>query len=168
VGSIIGAYPELKSIDHLNSGTNNELKGVVIGNDVVIREYVQIHQGSLTPTSIGDRSFLMNQTYIAHDCQVGIESVLASSVLLAGSVVIGPGANLGMGTTVHQGIVVGKLSMVGMGSAVTRDVPNFMKVYGVPARIHGVNEIGMDRAGMTTKEINSAREIASKLMVLSD
>jgi UDP-N-acetylglucosamine acyltransferase len=104
----------------------------------------------------------MNQTYIAHDCEIGSDAVLASSVLLAGNVNIGNQANLGMGTKVHQGISIGRLSMIGMGSVVTREIPDFMKAYGVPARIRAANEIGMERAGMPQSEIEAARTRASE------
>jgi UDP-N-acetylglucosamine acyltransferase len=161
-GVVIGAYPEHLSVNHLHSSVSGKFQGVVVGSGVVIREYAQIHQGLTKPTRIGDGAFLMNQAYIAHDCEVGDEVVLASSVLLAGNVTIGIGANLGMGTKVHQGVSIGRLSMVGMGSVVTRTIPDYVKAYGVPAKIHGANEIGMKRAGMLESDIESAIEIASR------
>ena len=154
-GVILGAYPEHRSVNHLDDSSFEKLHGVRIGSRVVIREYAQIHQGFTKPTLIGDGAFIMNQTYIAHDCEIGSDAVLASSVLLAGNVNIGNQANLGMGTKVHQGISIGRLSMIGMGSVVTRAIPDYVKAYGVPARIQGANEIGMERAGMSRFEIES-------------
>jgi UDP-N-acetylglucosamine acyltransferase len=161
-GVIIGAYPEHRSVNHLDKSSFLELPGVHIGSRVVIREYAQIHQGLEKTTRIGNEAFIMNQTYIAHDCEVASGAVLASSVLLAGNVSIGIQANLGMGAKVHQGVSIGRLSMIGMGSVVTRSIPDFMKVYGVPARIHGANEIGMERAGMSIVEIEAAKRVAAK------
>jgi UDP-N-acetylglucosamine acyltransferase len=161
-GSVIGALPEYRSLDHKGPGVFESLAGVTIGSGVVIREYCQIHQGLKRPTRIDDGAFIMNQTYIAHDCEVGSEAVLASSVLLAGNVVVGIQANIGMGAKVHQGLSIGRLSMVGMGSVVTRDVPECMKSYGVPSRVHGVNEIGMERAGMSQADITAANILALK------
>ena len=161
-GVILGAYPEHRSVNHLEKSSFLELPGVHVGSRVVIREDAQIHQGLDKETRIGNEAFIMNQTYIAHDCEVGSGAVLASSVLLAGNVTIGTQANLGMGTKVHQGISIGRLSMIGMGSVVTRSIPDFMKVYGVPARIHGANEIGMERAGMSIGEIEAAKRVAAQ------
>ena len=47
------------------------------------------------------------------------------------------GASLGAGTILLPGITVGRFAMVGAGSLVTRDVPDFALVYGSPAQVHG-------------------------------
>jgi acetyltransferase-like isoleucine patch superfamily enzyme len=47
------------------------------------------------------------------------------------------GASLGAGAILLPGITVGRFAMVGAGSLVTRDVPNFALVYGGPAQVHG-------------------------------
>jgi UDP-N-acetylglucosamine acyltransferase len=38
--------------------------------------------------------------------------------------------------------------MVGMGSVVTKPVPPFAMAYGSPARVKGVNVVGMQRKGI--------------------
>lgn len=155
----IGAIPEVRSIDHLAVDSEISSPGIRIGNNVVIREAAQIHQGWKQPTIIGSNSFIMNQVYIAHDCFVGEHSTLASSVLLAGNVRIGNMANLGLGATVHQGKEVGTLAMVGMSSVITRDLPAFSKCYGSPARVVGINLVGLERAGFSEKQIDRITEI---------
>lgn len=142
--TVIGASPEIRSIDHLDPTPTH---GVILGSENVIREAVQIHGGWHNTTTVGDRAFIMNQCYIAHDCCLGNDVTLASSVLLAGHVTVESGANLGMGTTVHQRRIVGSGAVVGMGSVVSRDIPLLAKAYGNPARIHGANVIGIERAG---------------------
>lgn len=47
------------------------------------------------------------------------------------------GATVGANATVVCGVTVGRYALVGAGSVVTRDVPDFALVYGVPARRHG-------------------------------
>jgi UDP-2-acetamido-3-amino-2,3-dideoxy-glucuronate N-acetyltransferase len=47
------------------------------------------------------------------------------------------GATIGANATVVCGSVIGRYAMVGAGSVVTGDVPDFALVYGVPARQHG-------------------------------
>lgn len=47
------------------------------------------------------------------------------------------GATIGANATVVCGVTVGRYATVGAGSVVTRDVPDFALVYGVPARQRG-------------------------------
>lgn len=47
------------------------------------------------------------------------------------------GASIGANAALKCGITVGQWAMIGAGSVVTRDVPNFALVYGVPGRHQG-------------------------------
>lgn len=148
-GAMIGAPPEVRSWPHPDdAGAPSSGNGIRIGNHNTLREYVQVHQGWHAVTILEDDVFIMNQSYVAHDCVVESGVTLASSVLLAGHVRVGASANLGLGTMVHQRRYVGVGAMVGMGSVVTRDLPPYAKAYGSPARIHGANVVGMERAGL--------------------
>lgn len=51
--------------------------------------------------------------------------------------VVRQGATVGANATVVCGVTIGRYAMVGAGSVVTRDVPDFGLVYGVPARSQG-------------------------------
>lgn len=51
--------------------------------------------------------------------------------------VVRKGASIGANATVLPGITIGTGAIVGAGSVVTRDVPDFAKVFGNPARIQG-------------------------------
>lgn len=161
-GAIIGAPPEVRSFVHPIASVDVSGNGVVIGSRNVIREGVQIHQGWKNQTRLGDDAFIMNQAYIAHDCELDDGVTLASSVLLAGHVKVGNGANLGLGTVVHQRVEIGAGSMLGMGSVVTRDLPPFAKAYGSPARVHGANSVALERHGITRESISQLTEVYSK------
>ena len=50
---------------------------------------------------------------------------------------IGAGADIGVNAVILPGITVGRGAIVGAGAVVTRDVPEFAKVAGVPARVIG-------------------------------
>ena len=63
------------------------------------------------------------------------ETIVPKAVRIDDDVWIGSHAVIMPGTT------VGKGSVVGAGSVVTRDVPPYAIVYGVPARIHGYREM---------------------------
>ena len=50
---------------------------------------------------------------------------------------IGEGATIGANATILCGLTIGKFAMVGAGAVVTRNVPPFALVTGVPARLQG-------------------------------
>jgi acetyltransferase-like isoleucine patch superfamily enzyme len=52
-------------------------------------------------------------------------------------VTVEQGASIGGGCTVLPGITIGRFALVGAGSVVTRDVPDFALVFGNPARQMG-------------------------------
>ena len=45
------------------------------------------------------------------------------------------GCSVGANSTIVCGVTIGKYSMIGAGSVVSKDVPDFALVYGVPAKI---------------------------------
>ncbi len=51
--------------------------------------------------------------------------------------VIGKGASIGANSTIVCGHNIGRYALVGAGSVVTKDVPDYAMVYGNPARIRG-------------------------------
>jgi UDP-N-acetylglucosamine acyltransferase len=153
-GTSIGAPPEITGARHNLAWTDDlEHAGVVIEDDVVIRELVVIHQGSRRPTTVGAGSWLLNRCYLAHDVQTGPGVTVSAGVSVGGHATIRAGANLGMNAVVHQGRSVGDRAMVGMGTAVTRDIPPFAKAYGVPLRLAGVNVVGLRRGGVSEASI---------------
>jgi UDP-N-acetylglucosamine acyltransferase len=162
IGAVIGAPPEVRDWPHptdvmqLSSGG-----GIEIGNGNIIREYAQVHQGWHEKTRLGDENFIMNQVYVAHDCQVEDHTTLASNVLLAGHVRIGSGSNLGLGTVVHQRTYIGNGAMLGMASVVTRDIPPYSKAFGNPATVRGVNRVGMERRNIAASTIDATDGVYS-------
>lgn len=56
------------------------------------------------------------------------------------------GASIGAGSVILPGVTIGRFALVGAGSVVTRDVPDFGLVMGNPARLVGyVDEAGARR-----------------------
>jgi serine acetyltransferase len=66
------------------------------------------------------------------------------------------GASLGSGAILLPGITIGRFAMVGAGSLVTRDVPDFALSYGSPAQVHG----HVCRCGTTLRFENGAASCA--------
>lgn len=52
-------------------------------------------------------------------------------------ILIKTGASLGARTVVLPGVTIGKFALVGAGSVVTKDVPDYALVYGNPAKVVG-------------------------------
>jgi UDP-N-acetylglucosamine acyltransferase len=152
---VIGTPAEIRGVDHGTDVGGAAGAGIAIGNGNVVREYTTIHQGHYALTRIGDGCFLMNRVYIGHDGVIGDSVTMASGATLGGHVHVGASANLGMGTIVHQRRVLGPLTMVGMGSVVTRDLPPFSLAYGNPCRVRSANRVGMQRAGVPSATIEA-------------
>lgn len=127
--------------------------GVRIGDRNRIREYVSIQQGTWRASGIGSDNYLLRGSHVGHDVLLDDGVTLACNVLLGGHTHVWCYANLGMGTVVHQGGRVGPGAMVGMGSAVRREVGAFTISVGNPARVSGVNVVGLSRMGMDEESI---------------
>jgi UDP-N-acetylglucosamine acyltransferase len=149
----IGQPPEHRDAPHSSWAAEPSGPGVVIGDRNILHEFVAVQQGISRATTIGDGCFVMDKSHIAHDCLVGEGGSIACSVMLGGHVTIEAGANLGLNAVVHQGRTVGVGAMVGMASVVTKDIPPFAIAYGSPARVNGINKVGLERAPMTAEMI---------------
>jgi UDP-N-acetylglucosamine acyltransferase len=122
--------------------------GVRIGDRNRVREYVSIQQGTWRASELGNESYVLRGSHIGHDVVVDDQVTLACNVLLGGHTHVWSFANLGMGTVVHQHGRVGPGAMVGMGSSVRREVGAFTICVGNPARVTGVNAVGLSRRGV--------------------
>lgn len=124
---------------------------VIIGEANTIREFATIHRatGESNETSVGDRNYIMAYAHVTHNCRVGSGVVLANSVNMAGHVTIEDYATIGGVTPIHQFVRVGKYSFIGGGSRIPMDVAPFVKVAGSPARVSGLNSIGLQRHGLS-------------------
>ena len=145
-GSCIGSPPQdLK----YKKGTKSFLK---IGNNNIIREYVTLNPGTEEEglTSLGNDNLLMAYSHVAHDCKVGNECVIANAGTLAGHVTLEDKVVIGGLTAIHQFVRVGKLSIIGGCSKVVQEIPPFSTCDGHPARIYGLNLIGLRRSKMST------------------
>jgi len=161
--AVVGGVPQ----DLKYRGTETELR---IGLRNRIREGVTINTGTEDGggvTVVGDDCILMANAHVAHDCVVGNRVILANNVMLAGHVRVQDGAILNGGAGIHHFTTIGAHAYVGGLSRVTRDVPPFMIVEGHPARVRGVNVIGLKRAGWSEASIRAVKD-AYKLLYRSD
>jgi UDP-N-acetylglucosamine acyltransferase len=138
-----------------------------IGNRNVIREFVTIHRGTGGGggvTRIGDHNLFMAYTHVAHDCQVGNETIFANGATLAGHVLVEDYATVGAFSGVHQFCRVGRHAFIGGYSVVTKDALPFAKTVGNRARIYGVNTIGLVRRRFAPDAIAKLRRAYRHLL----
>jgi UDP-N-acetylglucosamine acyltransferase len=131
-----------------------------IGTGNVVREYCSINRG--TPggggvTRIGNDNWIMAYVHIAHDCQVGNNTVLANNATLAGHVTVEDNAILGGFTGVHQFCRVGAYSFAAIASVIVKDVPPYVLVSGNTARPNGLNREGLRRHGFSAEDVEALR-----------
>jgi UDP-N-acetylglucosamine acyltransferase len=126
-----------------------EASQLVIGDDNLIREYVTLHRasGEGAATRIGSRNFLMIDVHVAHNCEIGDDNIFANEVALAGHITIEDHAFLSNNVGCHQFIRIGRYAMVGGKSKIVQDVLPFFTTDGNPARVRGLNSVGLRRAG---------------------
>ena len=124
---------------------------VFIGDNTKIREFVTINRatGEGEETRVGSNCLLQAYTHVAHNCIVGNHVIMSNAATLAGHVVVEDRVVIGGLTGVHQFVKIGRNAMVGGASKVVQDVPPFVIVDGHPAKVSGLNNVGLSRAGMS-------------------
>lgn len=137
------------------SGTSKE--GIVIGNDVIVSRNCVI-QGKTGSVKIDDRAdigcnvvissvsgiHIGKSTLIAANCCIGgaryyskvkDKPMMDQGVYSKGPIVIGDDVWIGAGAIILDGVKLGHGCIVGAGSVVTKEVPEYAIVTGVPAKI---------------------------------
>jgi len=139
--NVLGGAPQ----DKKYAGEPTRLE---IGDRNMIREYCTLNRGTTKDarvTRIGDDNWIMAYVHVAHDCQIGRNTVFANNAQLSGHVHVGDWAILGGFTGVVQFIRIGAHVMVGGGTILRQDVPPYVTVAGNPAKVFGINSEGLRR-----------------------
>ena len=161
VGAVVGHEPQ----DLAYGGAPSYLR---IGRGNVIREYAQIHRGTVpeSATVIGDNNFFMQQAHVAHNCRIGNGTIVAGGVLLAGYVEVEDGAFVSGNCVVHQFVRIGRLALLRGLSRTSRDVPPFCIMDGTHT-VRGINVVGLRRAGLGPEPIRALRRAFARLFARS-
>lgn len=148
-GAVIGSRPQ----DLKYKGEKSYLE---IGNNNIIREYCTFNPGTEqgSKTVVGNDNLFMAYSHVAHDCCVGNHCVIANNGTLAGHVTIEDKAVIGGIVAIHQFVRVGMLSIIGGCSKVVQDIPPYSTCDGHPARIYGLNLIGLRRNNVSKETIH--------------
>jgi UDP-N-acetylglucosamine acyltransferase len=141
----IGGWPQV-----LGLSADEEIGGLVIGNNNIVREQVtinpSIYRGEFT--KIGSDNLFMIGVHIGHDCILEERIVMCNYVQLSGHCKIGTGV---------------WLYAAGL-AGVNHDIAPFLIVSGhYPPRVRGVNKRGMERAGLSEQQQQKIIEAYKKL-----
>jgi UDP-N-acetylglucosamine acyltransferase len=149
-GAVIGSRPQ----DLKYEGAKVFLQ---IGDNNIIREYCTFNPGTEEGgrTLVGDNNLFMAYAHIAHDCRVGSRCVFANNATLAGHVTVEDMAVIGGLVAVHQFVRVGLLSIIGGCSKVVQDIPPYSTCDGHPARVYGLNLVGLRRQKVGKESIRA-------------
>lgn len=139
------------------------LYGCAIGDESRIGTFVEIQKGAF----VGKRCKISSHTFVCEGVSIEDGVFIGHSVVFINDVYPGAvtdsgqlqtdsdwtvvpthvktGASIGSNATILCGITVGERALVGAGAVVTRDVPDYAVVAGVPAKIIG--DVRAKRAG---------------------
>ena len=149
----LGAIPQ----DKKYAGEPTELQ---IGDRNTIREFCTFNCGTVQDagvTRIGSDNWVMAYVHLAHDCQVGNNTIFANNSQLAGHVRVDDYAILGGFTAVHQFCRIGAHSITAIGTVVLQDIPPFVTASGNSAAPYGINSEGLKRRGFSAAAIASIK-----------
>ena len=149
----VGAAPQ----DKKYAGEPTRLE---IGDRNTIREFCTFNCGTAQDagvTRLGSDNWIMAYVHLAHDCQVGNQTIFANNAQLAGHVQVGDWAILGGFTVVHQFVRIGAHSITAMGSILLQDLPPFVMAAGNPAEPRSINAEGLKRRGFSGAALAAVR-----------
>lgn len=159
-GAIIGDTPQDLAFKR------DVVSYVRIGARCVLRENLTIHRGTKegSATVLGDDCYVMANSHLAHNVNLGNRVIVVSGALLAGYVEVGDGAFISGNAVVHQFCRIGRLAIVGGLSGISKDVPPFcMTRSGTINTVIGLNIIGLRRAGFSTDQRKTLRQAFNTL-----
>lgn len=131
------------------------LYGCILGDHTKVGAFVEIQKNAC----IGARCKISSHTFICEGVSIEDEVFVGHGVMFTNDIypratalggalqseadwtvvptLVREGASIGSNATILAGITIGRRAMIGAGAVVTRDVPDFAIVAGVPAQVIG-------------------------------
>lgn len=107
-----------------------------IASDTTLADGSIICAGAIVQpgASIGLAGIVNTGATVDHDCKLAEGVHISPGAHLAGSIHIGACSWVGIGSSINQSTTIGANVIIGAGAAVTKDIPDNIKVAGVPAK----------------------------------
>ena len=152
--TVLGGPPQ----DHDFSG---EISFVRIADGVILRENITIHRatGEGRETFVGAGTMLMEGCHLGHNVRIGANCTVTNKAGFSGHAELGDNVVVGGMAGLHQFVKVGSYAMIGGMAKIIKDIPPYSIADGVPARVHGINTIGLRRNGFTQEQRTRIRNI---------
>jgi len=157
-------HSDFRRGEHVFVGERVVIYQAYQGGPVEFGEGVHLHRDSIVETGQGGGVFIGAHTHIQPRCQFsaykgsirighgvqiapgcsfypydhGVDSndlISKQPIRSRGDIVIGDDAWLGVGVCVLDGVRIGKGAVIGAGSVVTREIPDYSIAVGAPARV---------------------------------
>lgn len=125
-GHILNEHNELENISHIGN--------VIIEDNVEIFPYSNVDRATLSSTIIKKNTKIDHYCHIGHNTFIGENTVITAKVVLCGGSKVGNSSWLGVGTIIREKVIVGNNVTLGMGSVVTKNVPDNEIWLGSPAK----------------------------------
>lgn len=137
-GTIIGSdgfgFATVKGVHHKIP----QIGTVIIQDDVEIGANVTIDRARFGRTLVGRGTKIDNLVQIAHNVEVGENSIIVAQTGISGSTIIGKGVTLAGQSGVVGHISIGDNAVVAAQAGVTKSVPPNTCVSGYPAKPHNL------------------------------
>lgn len=141
-------------------GSKDNIDAVEIGARTILREHVTVHgssAGKSEPTRIGADCFMMVNTHVGHDAQIGNKCVFANNVMIGGHAIIADQVWMGGAAGVHQNTWIGEHAFIAAGCFLTGDTVPYVMAEGAPSFFKTLNAVGLARRGFTRGDIKDIR-----------
>ncbi len=147
-----------------------EPTGLKIGDNNTFREHVSVHRSTEANefTIVGNGNLILASVHIGHDCILHDNIIISSHSGIAGHVEIYSNAIIAGFVGVHQFCRIGSHAMVGGMSQVIKDVPPYVLAEGRPAKVRGINQVGLTRHGFSKEDLRALKNAYKALYLKKD
>ena len=146
-GTVLGCEPQDLGY------TPEKSRPLVIGDGNHFKEGVNLSRGVKTDEGslIGDNNYFMCGFHAGHDVIFGNHNIFGPNSAIAGHVIMGDRAFVSGLVAIHQFVNIGDYAMLGGCAKITKDIPPYTTADGNPARIVGLNSVGLRRGGFSAE-----------------